>query len=34
MTQSAQQLVGTTKYLRYTLGSLSAVLFVNCVGGS
>jgi hypothetical protein len=34
MTQSAQQLVGATKYLRYTLGSLSAVLFVNCVGGS
>jgi len=34
MTQSAQQLVGATKYLRYTLGSLSAVLFVSCVGGS
>jgi hypothetical protein len=34
MTQSAQQLMGTTKYLRYTLGSLSAVLFVTCSGGS
>jgi hypothetical protein len=34
MTQSCQQLIGTTKYLRYTLGSLSAVLFVNCAGGS
>ena len=34
MTQSARQLAATTKYLRYTLGSLSAVLFVNCVGGS
>jgi hypothetical protein len=34
MAHSAQQLVGATKYIRYTLGSLSAVLFVNCVGGS
>jgi hypothetical protein len=34
MTHSAQQLVGATKYLRYTLGSLSAVLFLNCAGGS
>jgi hypothetical protein len=34
MTQSARQLVGATKYLRYTLGSLSAVLFAVCVGGS
>jgi len=34
MTQSAQQLVCTTKYVRYTLGSLSAVLFAACVSGS
>lgn len=34
MTKSAQQLIGATKYIRYTLGSLSAVLFINCVGGS
>ncbi len=34
MTQSAQQLVGATKYVRYTLGSLSAVLFAACVGQS
>ena len=34
MTQSAQQLVSTTKYVRYTLGSLSAVLFAACAGGS
>ncbi len=34
MTQSAQQLVGATKYARYTLGSLSAVLFAACAGGS
>jgi hypothetical protein len=34
MLQSARQLVGTAKYARYTLGSLSAVLFVNCAGGS
>ena len=34
MSQSAQQLVGATKYVRYTLGSLSAVLFAACAGGS
>jgi len=34
MTHSAQQLVSTTKYVRYTLGSLSAVLFAACAGGS
>ncbi|MEA2142009.1 MAG: hypothetical protein QOG42_569 [Solirubrobacteraceae bacterium] len=34
MTQSARQLVGATKYARYTLGSLSAVLFAACAGGS
>jgi hypothetical protein len=34
MTQSAQQLIGSTKYVRYTLGSLSAVLFAACAGGS
>ncbi|MEA2193320.1 MAG: hypothetical protein QOI73_3441 [Solirubrobacteraceae bacterium] len=34
MTQSAQQLIGSTKYIRYTLGSLSAVLFAACAGGS
>ena len=34
MTQSCQQLVGATKYVRYSLGSLSAVLFAACAGGS
>jgi hypothetical protein len=34
MSQSARQLVCTAKYARYTLGSLSAVLFVGCAGGS
>jgi hypothetical protein len=34
MKQSAQQCIGATKYVRYTLGSLSAVLFAACAGGS
>ena len=34
MTQTARQLVGAVKYPRYTLGSLSAVLFAACAGGS
>jgi hypothetical protein len=34
MLQPVRQCVGTAKYVRYTLGSLSAVLFVNCAGGS
>jgi hypothetical protein len=34
MLQSVRHCVGTAKYARYTLGSLSAVLFVNCAGGS
>jgi hypothetical protein len=34
MSQAARQFVGATKYARYTLGSLSAVLFVACAGGS
>jgi hypothetical protein len=34
MLQSTRQLVGSAKYVRYTLGSLSAVLFVGCAGGS
>jgi hypothetical protein len=34
MPQTARQLVGAAKYTRYTLGSLSAVLFAVCAGGS
>jgi hypothetical protein len=34
MTQTARRLVGAAKYTRYTMGSLSAVLFAACVGGS
>jgi hypothetical protein len=34
MLQTVRQCVGTAKYARYTLGSLSAVLFVSCAGGS
>jgi hypothetical protein len=29
-----KQLVGSFKYMRYTLGSLSAVLFAVCAGNS
>ncbi len=32
--QSCRQFVGATKYVRYTLGSLSAVLFAACAGSS
>jgi hypothetical protein len=34
MTSSARSLVGAAKYMRYTMGSLSAVLFAACSGGS
>src|SRR3954451_23154999 len=34
MIQTARQCVGAVKYTRYTLGSLSAVLFAACAGGS
>ena len=34
MNHSVRQLVGATKYVRYTMGSLSAVLFAACAGGS
>lgn len=34
MPQSTRQLVAAAKYTRYTLGSLSAVLFAACAGGS
>jgi hypothetical protein len=34
MTHSGRQLIGAAKYARYTLGSLSAVLFAACAGGS
>jgi hypothetical protein len=34
MPKSAQHLIGAAKYTRYTLGSLSAVLFAACAGGS
>jgi hypothetical protein len=34
MSQAARQFVGAAKYTRYTLGSLSAVLFAVCAGGS
>lgn len=34
MTQTARRLIGAAKYTRYTMGSLSAVLFAACVGGS
>jgi hypothetical protein len=34
MSQTARQLVGAAKYTRYTMGSLSAVLFAACAGGS
>jgi hypothetical protein len=29
-----RQFIGAAKYARYTLGSLSAVLFAACAGGS
>jgi hypothetical protein len=34
MLQTGRQLIGAAKYTRYTLGSLSAVLFAACAGGS
>jgi hypothetical protein len=34
MSHTARQLRGAAKYARYTLGSLSAVLFAACAGGS
>jgi hypothetical protein len=34
MTQTARSLIGAAKYTRYTMGSLSAVLFAVCAGGS
>jgi hypothetical protein len=34
MPHTAKHLIGAAKYARYTMGSLSAVLFAACAGGS